>query len=121
MRPFPLSLFATPRRPRRGPALRPPALEWRLAAGILGAILGGCLAKLSYAPDAAHRVVGLPLPVFRLVNVAGTWTEQTGAGVLPSLLGDIALGALLGTWLLGLAWAARPRRARSPRGLEPGA
>ena len=109
------------RRFHRGPRAQVPALEWRLAAGILGAALGGCLARLSYAPDAAHRVVGLPLPVFRLVKVAGTWSEQTGAGALPSLLGNIALGALLGSWLLGMAWAAWPRSRRAPRGLEPGA
>jgi hypothetical protein len=90
-----------------------PPLEWRVAAGLLGALGGWVLANLAYAPDAAHRVVGLPLPVCTLVRDAGTWTDQTSPLFVPCLLLDILLCVLLAGRALRAVWPRlQPARAR---------
>jgi hypothetical protein len=90
-----------------------PPLEWRVGAGFLGALGGWVMANLGYAPDAAHRVVGLPLPVCELVNQAGTWTDQTAPWFLGSVLLDILIFALLAGSLLRAAWPRlQPARTR---------
>jgi len=99
------SLRESPRDPHR------PPLEWRLGAGFLGALGGRVMASLGYAPDAAHRVVGLPMPVCQLVNQAGTWTDVTSPLFLPCLLLDLLIGAALAYRLLRILW---PRLQPAP-------
>jgi hypothetical protein len=71
------------------------------------------MANLGYAPDAAHRVVGLPMPVCQLVNQAGTWTDQTSPWFLGSLLLDILIFTLLAGSLLRAVWPRlQPARTR---------
>lgn len=94
-------------------AHRPP-LEWRVGVGCLGALSGWAMANLTYSPDALHRVAGLPLPVFQLVNQAGTWTDQTSPWFVGSLLVDILIFTLLASQVLGLLWSRlQPARARN--------
>jgi len=99
---------------RRQDAL--PPLEVQVAAGILGALWGWVMANLAYAPDAAHRIVGFPLPVYRWVNLAGTWTDQSALAAVPCLLLDILIGTLLATRLARTLWTRfQPLRARNRR------
>ena len=103
--------WASLREPSRDP--RRPPLEWRLGAGFLGALGGWVMASLAYAPDAAHRVVGLPMPVCQLVNEGGAWTDVTSPLFLPCLLLDLLIGAALGYRLLRVLWPVlQPARAR---------
>ena len=99
---------------RERPSVRDrPPLEWRVGAGCLGALGGWVMANLGYAPDAAHRVVGLPLPVCQLVNQAGTWTDQTSPWFLGSLLLDMLIFILLAGRLLKVVWPRlQPARTR---------
>ena len=104
------------RRPFEAPLV--PPLAWRVAIGVLGAAWGWLMANLAYAPDAAHRVVGFPLPVYQWVNHQGLWIEQSGALNLPFLLLDILIYFLVATKLLKVAWdriAPPPVKARRRR------
>jgi hypothetical protein len=81
---------------------RPP-MEWRVAAGILGSILGWLMASWSYIPDPAHRYLGFPFPVCIWQRTGEAWVDHSGSWGLPCFLADILAGWLLAGWLLSLA------------------